>query len=69
MGGGLAQRRRGGEVRELEERGETIGRSIVMAPPFSLECAQSGRDFGILMIGLPAVPLGYDERGSPASCA
>jgi len=52
--GGLAQRRRGGEVRELEKRGETIGGSIVMAPPFSLECAQSGRDFEILMIGLPA---------------
>jgi len=50
--GGLAQRRRGGEVRELEEQGETIGGSIVMAPPFSLECAQAGRDFGVHMIGL-----------------
>jgi hypothetical protein len=33
--GGLAQRRRGGEVRELEEQGETIGGSMVMSPPFS----------------------------------
>jgi hypothetical protein len=46
--GGLAQRRRGGEVRELEEQGETIGGSIVMAPPFSLGCAQAGCDFGII---------------------
>jgi hypothetical protein len=51
--GGRTQRGREGDVRELEERGETIGGLRVMAPPFLLQCAQTAHDFGIHVIGLP----------------